>query len=67
MDGYRLYFLDLRNGHIKHFRETMAEHDAAATDAAERLREDGPMELWCRTRKVEEWPALFAPRSKAPA
>jgi hypothetical protein len=67
MDGYRLYFLDLRSGHINNFREFEAEHDAAALDAAERLRGQGPMELWCRTRKVEEWPALFAPRPRASA
>jgi hypothetical protein len=67
MAGYRIYFLDLRHGHIKNFRQFVAEHDAAAMVTAERLREEGPMELWCRTRKVEEWPALFAPRPKASA
>jgi hypothetical protein len=67
MDGYRLYFLDPRGGRIKSFRELEAEHDSAAINEAERLRSDGPMELWCRTRKVEQWPALLAPPSQKSA
>lgn len=60
MDSYRLYFFNLQSGRIVNFQEFEAQHDAAAMDEAERVRGDGPMELWSRTRKVEKWPALFA-------
>jgi hypothetical protein len=56
MDSYRLYFFNPRGGHIKNVREFAAEQDAAAIDEAERVRGDGPMELWCRTRIVKMWP-----------
>jgi len=67
MPGYRLYFMDARSGHIENFREFEAEHDGVAIDACERWRGDGPMELWCRTRKVERWQPLLARPPKASA
>jgi hypothetical protein len=60
MPGYRLYFLDAHGGHIKNFREFDADGDGDAIEACERWREIGPMELWCRTRKVEHWPEITA-------
>ena len=67
MLSYRLYFLDPQSARIQDFREFEAEHDAAALEIAESLRGGGPMELWCRTRKVKKWPALFVPPSKESA
>ena len=55
MDSYELYFLNPKGNHIRRFREFEAEHDFAALVEAERLRGDGPMELWCHNRKVEKW------------
>lgn len=52
---YRLYFIDRSSGHIDHFREYEAEDDQAALAVAERWREDGPMELWNRDRKLKVW------------
>ena len=57
MENYRLYYLDPRGGHFMGFREFEAEFDAAAVEKAERLRDDEPMELWCRARRVKKWPA----------
>jgi hypothetical protein len=67
MQSYRLYFLDPQSGRIKDFGEFEAEHDAAAREVAESLRGDGPMELWCSARKVEQWPAVIVPPSKRSA
>jgi hypothetical protein len=67
MPGYRFYFIDAKSGHIRNFREYEADGDGDAIDACEGWREDGPMELWSRTRKVEHWQPLFAGGPKAPA
>ena len=58
MRYYRLYFMDRFSGHIDHFREFEAENDAAALETAERWREDRPMELWNRERKLKRWDTL---------
>ena len=55
MRYYRLYFLDRFNGHIDHFREFEAEQDNGALRIAESWRENGPMELWNRQRKLKHW------------
>lgn len=64
MRYYRLYFMHRFSGHIDHFREFEAEDDAAALAMAEGWREDRPMELWNRERKLKHWdaapPAQFA-------
>jgi hypothetical protein len=57
MASYRLYFLDEQGNRIKSFHEFEAKHDLAAMLEADGTC-DGPMELWCGARKVEEWPAL---------
>jgi hypothetical protein len=57
MRYYRLYFLDRFSGHIDHFREFEAEDDAAALTIAQGWREDQPMELWNRERKLKRWEA----------
>lgn len=61
MRYYRLYFLDRFGGHIDHFREFEAEDDDAAVDIAEAWREDGPMELWNRERKLKHWDEVPLP------
>jgi hypothetical protein len=55
MRYYRLYFMDRFNGHIDHFREFEAENDGDALALAEGWREDRPMELWNRERKLMRW------------
>jgi hypothetical protein len=55
MRYYRLYFMDRFSGHIDHFREFDAEDDEAAFAIAENWREDRPMELWNRERKLKHW------------
>ncbi|MGN6591040.1 MAG: hypothetical protein ACTHKE_12200 [Sphingomicrobium sp.] len=59
MNYYRLYFMHRFSGHIDHFREFEAEGDDRAIAIAEGWREDQPMELWNRERKLQRWePAL---------
>jgi hypothetical protein len=58
MHYYRLYFMHRFSGHIDHFREFEAEDDEAAFAIAEGWREDGPMELWNRERKLKYWGEL---------
>jgi hypothetical protein len=59
MNYYRLYFMHRFSGHIDHFREFEAENDERAIAVAEGWREDQPMELWNRERKLQRWePAL---------
>ena len=67
MLNYRLYLLDGSNGRIRDFREFEAQDDAAAIDDAENGRTDGPMELWCRTRKVRNWEGILARQSRMSA
>jgi len=55
MRYYRLYFMDRYSGHIDHFREFEAEDDRAALKIAEGWREQQPMELWNRHRKLKHW------------
>jgi len=55
MRYYRLYFMDRFSGHIEHFREFEAETDDDALRIAESWREDCPMELWNRQRKLQRW------------
>ena len=52
---YRLYFMQRFSGHIDHYREFEAVDDEAAIAIAEKWREDGPMELWNRERKLRHW------------
>ncbi len=61
LDYYRLYFIDRFSGHIDHFREFEAEDDETALAVAERWREDGPMELWSRERKLKSWDEVRLP------
>lgn len=58
---YRLYFMDRFSGHIDHFREFEAEDDDSALEIAERWREDRPMELWNRQRKLKHWDPPLLP------
>jgi hypothetical protein len=55
MRYYRLYFMDRFSGHIEHFREFEADDDQSALVIADGWREDGPMELWNRERKLRHW------------
>ena len=55
MRYYRLYFMDRFSGHIDYFREFEAETDDDAMRTAESWREDRPMELWNRQRKLQRW------------
>jgi len=55
MRYFRLYFMDRFSGHIEHFREFEADDDQAALAIAEAWREDGPMELRNRERKLRHW------------
>ena len=55
---YRLYVLDPLDGRIRSFHEIDARNDAAAVKSAERSRSIGPMVLWSRKRKVQQWEAL---------
>jgi hypothetical protein len=57
MRYFRLYFMDRFSGHIDHFREFEAADDAEALAIAESWREDRPMELWNRHRKLKHWNA----------
>ena len=59
MRYFRLYFMDRFTGHIDHFREFEAADDEAATVIAEGWREDRPMELWNRDRKLRRWDPLL--------
>ena len=52
---YRLYLMDRFSGHIDHCREFEADNDEAALAIAEGWREDRPMELWNRHRKLKHW------------
>jgi hypothetical protein len=61
MRYYRLYFMDGASGHIEHFREFEAEDDAAALTIAEGWREQQPMELWNRERKLRHWQTPVPP------
>ena len=61
MRYYRLYFMDRFSGHIDHFREFEAEDDAAALAIADSWREDRPMELWNRERRLKRWDHLTLP------
>jgi hypothetical protein len=49
---FRLYFLSPQDGRFLRFTEFEAPDDAAAVALAEAHRDGGPMELWCRQRKV---------------
>ena len=55
---YRLYVLDPLDGRIRSFHEIDAKSDAAAVRSAERNRYIGPMVLWSRARKVQQWEVL---------
>ena len=55
MHYYRLYFMDRFSGHIDQFREFEASDDDSAFAIAEGWREDRPMELWNRERKLKHW------------
>ena len=55
MSVYRLYFMHRFSGQIDHFREFEADDDEAAFAIAEGWREDGPMELGSRERKLKTW------------
>jgi hypothetical protein len=55
MRYYRLYFMHRFSGHIDHFREFEAEDDDSALRIAGGWREDRPMELWNRERKLKRW------------
>jgi hypothetical protein len=59
MQCYRLYFVDLTTGRVKNVQEFEAENDGSAMVEADRLRGDGPMELWCQARRIVKWPALL--------
>ena len=61
MRYYRLYFMQRFSGHIDHFREFEAEDDDAAITLAESWREDRPMELWNRERKLRRWEPVVEP------
>ena len=61
MRYYRLYFMHRFSGHIDHFREFEADDDEAALGVAERWRDDRPMELWNRERKLKRWDPVVQP------
>lgn len=55
MLSYRLYFMDGSSAHILSARDLEAASDDAAIKVANECRTGGPMELWCRHRKVMRW------------
>lgn len=55
MPYYRLYFLDGDGSHIVERREFEAADDDAAISTCETWQALGPMELWCRDRRVKHW------------
>lgn len=55
MPYYRLYFLDGDSSHIVERREFEAADDAAAATICESWQTLGPMELWCRDRRIRHW------------
>jgi len=61
MDSYRLYFLNKQGNRIKRSHEFEAKHDLAALLKADEIRGDGPTELWCRDRLVEQWGPTIRP------
>jgi hypothetical protein len=61
MRYYRLYFIDRFSGHIDHFREFEAADDEAALTTAATWRDNRPMELWNRGRKLRRWDASPLP------
>jgi hypothetical protein len=61
MRYYRLYFMHRFSGHIDHFREFEADDDEAALGVAEGWRDDWPMELWNRERKLKRWDPVVQP------
>jgi hypothetical protein len=61
MRYYRLYFIDRFSGHIDHFREFEAEDDESALTTADAWRDNRPMELWNRERKLKRWDADSSP------
>ena len=60
MAHYRLYFMNIRNGHIDLARDLVAADDAMATEIALDQAGLGPMELWCGGRKVRRFEAQVA-------
>lgn len=52
---YRLYFLDGDSSHILECREFEALDDDAAIRLADSWQALGPMELWCRDRRIQRW------------
>jgi hypothetical protein len=58
---FRLYFLSPRDGRILRFTEFEALDDNAALALAEAQRDGGPMELWCRDRKVRTFAGSGTP------
>jgi hypothetical protein len=57
MPRYRLYYFSRFSGQIQRSHEFEADGDEAAIAAAEGVRGDDVMELWCRQRKVRDWEA----------
>lgn len=49
---YRLYFMDLRSGHIIRFDEYQATDDEAALALAQEKEGANPLEIWSDHRKV---------------
>lgn len=58
MAYYRLYFMN-RRGHIARVEEFDAADDAKAIALADE-DDTQPKELWCSSRKVEQWSAPIA-------
>jgi hypothetical protein len=55
---YRLYFMDCFSGHIESRHDFVAATDDEAINLAAGRRNDQPMELWQRARKIERWEAV---------
>jgi len=55
MQGYRLYFMNRKNGHIDTVETIHAASDADAVELAQRFLGDKPLELWGDGRKVRRF------------
>jgi hypothetical protein len=62
---YRLYFLSQSNGRILRFAEFEALEDEAAIALAAEHQGTGPLELWCRQRKVKRFDMPEEQRKRA--
>lgn len=67
MADYRLYLMNVSNGHIDSARDLTAPGDSEAIKATSGFDRRGPMELWCGGRKVHRFEAPETRFASSPA